>query len=49
MDPPPKRLRRLPLKGAPLAAWQSQIRGGRLAAAVHALRVAPGRAPWMGV
>jgi basic membrane protein A and related proteins len=26
-DPPPKRLRRLPFKGATRAAWQSQIRG----------------------
>jgi predicted RND superfamily exporter protein len=30
-DPPPKRLRRLPLQGAPLADRQSRIRGGRLA------------------
>ncbi len=29
MVPPPERLRRCPLKGAPLAAWQSQFRGGR--------------------
>ena len=33
---PPKRLRRLPLQGAPLADRQSRIRGGRLAAAVDA-------------
>ena len=30
-DPPPKRLRRLPLKGAPPADRRSRIRGGRLA------------------
>jgi hypothetical protein len=29
MGPPPKRLRRFPLKGAPLAARQSRFRGGR--------------------
>jgi hypothetical protein len=40
MNPPPKRLRRLPLEGAPLADRQSRIRGGCLAALGHAPRVA---------
>ncbi len=42
MSTPPKRLRRLPLKGATLAAWQSRLRSvpgltvTHLQGAVHA-------------